>query len=251
MVRVARWLLPLGVCLLGVPSAPRTALAAVGDPVDSGGVVIVDGENPDRPLERGTATSAFRVLLPSGATCPGDSLHDQWRLQSFMVPKGTKIGDLRYGGIGPEGTDQFALFTADAAQHSYNNELLPPSPAGGVEVALPALPVLSFEAVSSVPLSEGEYSIGVACTYFGATARYWDTPIIVSGSSVGRSADFRWRLATAPDVARNAESSPIWVALAAAAFIVALIGAVVLHRRRRGLHPAPSHTHPLRQKEHT
>lgn len=250
MKRPAWWALAAIGCLAAVLSAVSHVVAAEVEPTDAGRVLIVDGRDPDRALERGTSTSEFRVLLPSGATCPGDSMHDQWRLQSFMVPAGVDLGTLRYGGIGPEGVDHYALFTADAAQHSYNNELLPPSPSGGVEVNLPALPVFSFEAVSGVPLSEGDYVIGVACTYFGATARYWDTPIVVTGSSAGRSTDFRWRLASAPVSSTGADSSPLWVGMAATLLVVLAV-AVALQRRRHHLPPEPAPRQPLRPKEHS
>ncbi len=228
-----------------LPSFSASAAQQVGPAVDLGDVSIVKGSDPSSPVRNGKADSEFRVLLPSGSTCPGDSATGQWRVQTFMVPVGVDPGTLKYSGAGPEGTDQFPLYTADAAQHSWVNKVLPLNTSTDPATTIPALPIFSFSAISVVKVTEGSYRVGVACTLFGATAQYWDTVVDVTGSSLGNPASFRFTVPGAP--APPARSGPpVWVVVAISAFGLLGGAALVAALRRARL----SSSNELSRKEH-
>lgn len=236
-----------GVAIVAVLLAsPNVAAAASPGPaVDLGNVTIVKADNPGSMLAGGRAGTEFRVVLPAGATCPGDSATDQWRLQTFMVPSAVDVGALEYGGIGPTGADQFALFTADAAQHSWANEILPQNTSDVPATPVPALPIFSFAAVSAVKVSEGSYRVGVACTLFGATAQYWDALIDVTGSALGNPSSFRWTVVGAPPPATG-DGPSAW--MITALIVVGLLGAgVVVAALRRA---RTTSSKQLQRKEH-
>ncbi len=208
-------------------------------PVDAGDITLANADDLSRPADRGDGNTAFVVRLPQGASCPGDSFHDQWRVQSFMVPADTDIGALKYGVIGPEGTDQHALFGADFAASSFANILTPANAAAGQPGRIEAAEAFSFAVVAGESLPIGSYRVGVACTYFGATDKYWDAEIIVSASVAADPDQFRWRLSGAPEQAPEPadDGVPVWFGLVV---LVLVATALWLLRRKRTAHRTPS-----------
>lgn len=207
------------------------AVAAVV-PIDFGDVVIADANDPSRALTGGDGTTAFVVRLPDGAACPGDSFNDQWRIQSFMIPAIDDVGKASYGVIGPEGQQQLALFGADDAASSFANILTPPNVVAGQpgRIALP--PPFSLAVAAGEPISSGTYRIGIACTLFGATDRYWDIEIEVSQASKGEPSDLSWRLAGVPvELEEHDEGSSSTLLMVAGIVAVAVaIGGFVFSR---------------------
>jgi len=230
-----------------ITSLPQVASASgeVGPAVDLGDVGIVKSDDPDSLVRSGKAATEFRVLLPAGATCPGDSATGQWRIQTFMVPDGADVGSLTYAGAGPTGENQFPLYTGDAAQRSWTNKVLPANTGTDPATPVPALPIFSFAAVSVVKVAEGPYRIGVACTLFGATAQYWDARIEVSGSALGNQSAFRWSVLDLAPPPPSSGPSP-WLIAAVALFglLVAAAIVVALMRARTSSQKA------LSRKEH-
>lgn len=218
--------------------------AAGNSPVDAGDAVLLDAGDRDE-LARGDGNSAFIVGLPSGATCPGDSLNDQWRIQSFMVPVTADIGSLSYGVIGPEGTDQHALFGADFAARSFANILTPANAVAGEPGRIETPPPFSFAVVAGESIPAGNYRIGIACTYFGATALYWDVEVVITATSGGDPDALRWRLASAPEQTDgpSGEGSRSWIGpviVGIGVGVAAIPVASVLRRgRTRPLTPIP------------
>lgn len=226
------------VIMTTVGSTARPAVAGtVDDPIDAGDLTIVDASDPGTQLNHGNAKTEFTVRLPAGTVCPGDSANDQWRTQSFVIPAADDPTTIHYGAIGPEpvGEAGYALFRVDTVP--YVHELLQRNPSAGQPGQIPAFPIFSFEVVAGESLPNGTYRVGIACSYFGATAMYWDTEILVSDSSNGQ---FNWRLPTAPaDVGGSDGGSRPWLAVAlggAAGLGVAALGWLLWRRRP----PAPA-----------
>ena len=67
---------------------------------DAGDVVLIglDGD----PISSGDASTRFFVRLPEGAACPGDSVNDQWRVNTFLIPVAQDPLDVLFGSSGPE-----------------------------------------------------------------------------------------------------------------------------------------------------
>lgn len=218
--------------------------AAAEPPVDAGDVVLLDAADRDE-LSGGDGNTAFLVRLPEGSTCPGDSFHDQWRIQSFMVPSTTDVGSLSYGVIGPEGMDQHALFGADFAARSFANILTPANAVAGEPGRIETPPPFSFAVAAEELLPPGDYRIGIACTYFGATALFWDVEVVVTASKGGDPDDLRWRLASASEQAGlpPAADGRSWVAPAVVVVGVGIaavpVATVLVRGRSRRLTPLP------------
>lgn len=208
----------------------QRAAATVDPPVNAGDVVATD--NSGRALAGGGSATEFRVRLPEGATCPGDTLNDDWRVQSFISPVVADPGKLDYGVVGPEGQSQFALFDLDT--RPFANRFIPPNVEAGKPALIGDLPSFSFAVLPVASLPDGRYRIGIACTYFRVTDRYWSTEIVVAASPNDAPSQFTWRLANAPNEPLSARSeSNRWIAFPAVLALVAAIGMYLWRRSAR------------------
>lgn len=224
-------ILVAGLASLGPPGSAR---ADVDRPVRLGDATIVQPYDQSKALTHGKAGTSFSVRLPAGATCPGDSANDQWRIQSFMIPGSEDPTKLTYGPIGPDPTDnvRYALFGIDtipfAQQYTQRNTV------AGQPGIIPALPPLSMDVVAGEKIPSGTYRVGVACAYFGKTAQYWDTTIIITDQTVGSSEKLLWRLSTEPEsVNREPATSGVPTLIAFAGVVAALLLAILVWRRHR------------------
>jgi hypothetical protein len=200
--RTARRLLgALGLFLIAA-AAPVHA----GEAEDLGDLVVLDVDGA--PLRNGGSATEFSLQMPPDATCPGDSMSDQWRVQSFISPAADDIGSLHYGVIGPDGPAQYALFAVDTKPFAQQLTLANDSP--GQPGRIGGVPLMSFAVMTPGLLPAGRYRIGIACTLFGATAHYWDTEIVLEDSPGDVPAQFTWRLPDAPLYQPPEPSSSPW-----------------------------------------
>ena len=229
---------------VGVALSIATSVAAATVPLppgvevegDVGDVVLVTSLDERQTIDRGNGFDVFTLALPDGATCPGDSANDQWRVQTFMVPVVDDPLELVYGAVGPEpwdGGERFALYGTDTVP--FVDELLERNNAAGSPGRILPFPPFSFSIVSVQRLAPIEYRVGVACTFFGATTRYWDTLITVT--KAGDDPDeFEWRLSGAPEAApdtSSGSSNTLAMVVGGAVLIVLLGGAWALRSRIR------------------
>ncbi len=200
---------------------------------DVGDVLVVD--RAGQPLRNGGSTTEFSLQLPTDAACPGDSMIDQWRVQSFIVPMAVDPVDIRYGVIGPEGDAQYALFAVDTRPLA--QQLTLPNQVGGKPAGIGGVPLLSFAVMSPGMLPPGAYRIGIACTLFGDTAHYWDADIVLEADPNDRPAQFVWRLPDAPRYTPPADRQ-VWrlVAFGAAALVLIALVWIQFIRPRLSRH---------------
>ena len=208
----------VGLLLQGQLSA-GTAVAAARR---SGDAEAVQANNRLRPFTEGTHESAFSLRLPRGATCPGDSMNDDWRVQSFVVPSTDDPGSLRYMVTGPEGPEndaRVAIYTSEG--RPYMNQLLGANSTPGQPGQIIESPSFSFKRLPIDYLPSGEYRMGVACTDGkGATAQYWDTLISIESSPT----TMQWKvLQKAENLDKR--SNTLWIVLAVVCVLV-LVGSV-------------------------
>lgn len=207
---------------------------SVDEPVDLGEVTIVNEKR--EAIGEGGGTTVFGLQLPSGASCPGDSRNDQWRVQTFVVPSEIDPGTLRYNSIGPEGDGLYALYGLDT--NPITAVLTGPNGAPGLPGLIIGLRAASFEIFPPGTLSDGTYKVGVACTYFGDTASFWDTLIEVSRDPEDQPAEIRWETTSgasraASGVATDQNSDSGTVAIVAAAVLAIVAAGVFVARRSR------------------
>lgn len=219
------------------------ALASVDAPVDAGDVVVIDGADRLQEVGKGGSEALFSLRLPDAATCPGDSLHDQWRVQSFMVPSDVDVTALTYGVIGPEGEQHYALY--DERTKPFVNELTRANDVAGQPGFIGDLPVFSFALFPAGTVAPGTYRIGLACTLLRDTAKFWDAEIVIEADPSDQPAQLTWSVVGGPDVQSsgpaNASSEPFPVAtVLIVVAVVALAIGVLAHFRQRRLAATPA-----------
>lgn len=224
-----------GVALFAI--APAASAQTVDDPVDLGQAAIVSEKR--EVLSGGDGNTVLGFRLPSGASCPGDSEHDQWRVQTFIVPADVDPGTLTYDSVGPVGEGLYALYGIDTNPQVHG--LTAPNGGAGLPGLIVGLRSMSFEVFPPGTLTDGTYRIGVACTYFRETASYWDTQIEITRDPENKPAEISWRAVSSPESRTEAGESEALSSgsgsragiLVAAAGVTALAAAFFARRSRR------------------
>jgi hypothetical protein len=219
-----------------------TAHASAGAAVRSGDAVIVAASDGSQALTHGQSATQFSLRLPQGASCPGDSAHDQWRFQSFMIPVADDPATLHYTVVGPDGPSQHPLYLVNTEPIA--DSLLNANAVAGQPGLIPAVPPLSFAVFPPDYVASGTYRVGVACTLSRQTEQYWDTEIVISAAPSDKPSKFVWRLVDAPASAISSSGDSRWPTPVAGAVVAALAAAAFAggrsRRRARQIAPAPS-----------
>lgn len=180
-----------------VLAAPRAHAAA-----EDAGKVTVTQAGSTRRISAGQSSTPFDLRLPKGAACPGDSVDDDYRVQSFIVPVTTDLTGLRFKSQGPDVAGGWALYKLTTS--AYIQEQTADAPLPKEPGPILPLPTLTFEVFRVNELTPGSYRMGVACSRYNDTVRVWSAPInIVSDPDDG--AGFAWEL---PGVSTDVSGSP-------------------------------------------
>ena len=198
-------------------------------PADAGSVEIITPQG--EPLTSGGSTTLYSLDLPEGAACPGDSASGNWLVQGFLIPVQDDPGAIKYGVVGPEGT-QFPLFAFDTRPYAHQTTQVSSSPDDpGI---IPALPGLTFSVFEPGYVPAGTYKIGVACTFFRQTAYYWDTEIVIESNPDDSPAQLTWRVPTAEPFQPADDGSSRNVFLIVGIAIALTVAAILLWQSRSG-----------------
>jgi len=232
--RVVGSLAVLGVFVVVVPSSVSATvfLNSVDAPVDGGSVTIIEPESTSNPMVSGDSNSAFQLVLPEGASCPGDSFHENWRVNSFIIPATDDPGSLRYGIISPDGEGRRSLYTVTT--RPFIHMVLGKSDGAGEPGPIVQPEPMTFAVYPAGQFPPGNYRIGLACSEFRETAVFWDAEITLTEASNVQPGGFAWSLVENPPVGapgqRNSGGSDSWIPLIAGLLVVA--GGVAILRRR-------------------
>jgi hypothetical protein len=195
----------------------------------SGAVKVVTGAASSTPRVSGGSATPFSLKLPPNSTCQGDSAHANFRVQSFVVPAGTDPGTIAYKSQGPKVAGGWALYmpnTRAFIQEQTDNASNDTAP-GPI---LP-LPDLNFAVFTGGELPAGHYVVGVACTLYNQTTRYWATDIVVTADAKDTPSHLRWRLAKAASAGGGSSGPGRRLALVVVVGVIAVAGVVTLIRR--------------------
>ena len=190
-------------------------------------------------LTGGSGSTVFGLLLPAGASCPGDSKNDQWRVQTFIVPANVDPGTLRYNSIGPDGEGMYALYGLDT--NPITAVLTGPNGAPGLPGLIIGLRAASFEIFPPGTWPDGPYRVGAACTYFGETASFWDTEFQISRNPEDKPGEMRWEVTTTAGGASSeieadrGSNSGLFTASFAAVLAIVAVAVFAVRRSRRSL----------------
>jgi len=97
------------------------------------------------------------------------------------------------------------------------------------------IPTFSFVLFPPGTLPDGRYRVGIACTYFRKTAKYWDTELDLTTSATDQPGNLVWRVVGLPDTPKSSSDSSIgrWAGVAAAVVGVTALALVLWQRSAR------------------
>ena len=135
----------------------------------------------------GTGTTAFTVVPPAGAVCPGDNTNG-YLFHSFIIPLGQDPADMTFTPSGtPNNKPAFSNNLANSIGTRSRN--IAPGLGDGLVIAI------ANQTFSNAPLfgslTPGAYTVGIACTQPDAvttvvnTMRFWSTDITITGTVAG------------------------------------------------------------------
>jgi hypothetical protein len=237
-VAVGRLALGIG-ALVAVVAAPLlgTVAPASAQGERAGDAVVTVGGDPGTPLGAGGSATVFGLRLPVGASCQGDSAHDDYRVKSFLVPDGVDPGSLVFGELKPTADGAWSLWAEST--DPYVNGLTGQADAGQPG-PINNVPAFTFSVLFPGELAAGGYRIGLLCYHDDETTRYWDTAFVISADSADQPAKFRW---TAPSSGGSSSGSSTdigpWL-IGGLIVVLVLLSFVWLAIRHRS--PRPPHT---------
>lgn len=218
----------LGMVVLGALLSVTLGVGAASAAGErAGDAVVINGLDGTASLTSGGSATSYSLRLPDGAACPGDSANENYRVQSFIVPATDDPATLTYESQKPAGEGRWALY--DVNTTPFAQVLTEVATVPGEPGRITPLPQLSFAVFDPGMFPDGRYRIGVACTEWSETKRYWDTEIDIVADPADAPAQLRWAVVgtTSPD---GSAGTSLLVGLTVVGVAVAV--AVVVLRRR-------------------
>ncbi len=200
-----------------------------------GDAIVVAHPDSDEALGGGGSRDLFSLKLPDGAACPGDSANDGYRIQGFMVPATDDPATLRYKSIQPEGDGRWGLF--DEYTTSYAQILTAKRDEPGGPGLIINIPRFTLAVFPPGELGPGRYRIGIACTLYNETVRYWDSEMTVTRDPSDEPAEITWSVVGFTGNHGSAVSSTAMVLMVSAVGLV-VIGLAMRVRRIRASRPS-------------
>lgn len=256
---------------IGCAVAAATSLAVLGAPVAAQDppnsdfdveyldLLVVDANG--EALDGGGGTTGFSLELEGEDECPGDSTHDDYRVDSYMVPIGGDPASLDFNGAGPvpprfrDYADfQMALITTtgDNFAAELTGDAFDPGGPG------PIRDVPGFDFSSYVPtpgidgwdggVPPGAYRMGLACTFAGRITNAWETTVEVRADAGDAPVGMRWTVTGSQptdleEPGSRGGTNPMVLGLVGVA-IVAAAAAFVLNRSSKDTDPPPPAPRP-------
>ena len=188
---------------VGITAHPLVAGAATG----AGEVITNVGTLT--PLTSGIAATPYGVILPNGASCPGDTAHDGYHVFSYLVPKGTAPADIRFTtGLPDRGLGYFS----NGAYFGAVNTAETTGQVVGIPTSFTWTRLTTGELFRDGARSS-TWEGGIACAdVHGVVTDYWNSEIVFTAHA-SDPGGFTWRV-----TGQGSISSPtdvgLWVGIA-------------------------------------
>ncbi|MEO7570861.1 MAG: hypothetical protein ABIX10_00335 [Acidimicrobiales bacterium] len=219
--------------------------ASVVAPAGAGSVPVGDVELD--PGEGGS-TTRFALRLPEGASCPGDSANDGYRVNSYLVPIAVEPTAVTYNGTGPipyaygtyadYRTPLYDVETNSVASVQTANAVVPGEPGPIVN-----LPAFDFAVFGPGDLPAGRYNVGIACTLLNEIVSVWNTELVVTEAPDDQPAQIRW--AAVDGGGESDASSGTSSGVVATVGLAGVVGLILIFVTRRRRMPQPAVTASL------
>ncbi len=209
------------VAMFGLVAAPASASAAT-----AGTATIIQPDSLT-PLDSGGSATPYGVALPPGASCPGDTAHQGYRVDSYLVPKGQTPTEVNFKKGVP------SRWFGYIAEGSYYGAVNTAENTGQVM----ALPEFTWTRLSSYlgdlfprGATRATWEGGIVCvTTNGAVTNYWNSQIVFTRSATDPGG-FTWRVVANPPLTANRTWLTAGIVLLV---LAALFGAVAIGLSRR------------------
>ena len=211
--------------------------------VEQRALLVVDA--PGNALDSGDGLTPFTIELEGEDECPGDSTHDDYRVDSYMVPVAVDPTELDFSGLGPHppefrAYESFQMPLQTTAGNGFAAELTGDSAEAGGPGPIRDVPPFDFHVYVPTPgidhweggVPAGTYRLGLACTFAGRITNLWETTIEVSDDPADQPVGMRWSVTgPQPRDLETAPGEPTALVVGLVGFgVVAAIAAFLLHR---------------------
>jgi hypothetical protein len=208
---------------LGVTATPTVAGAAVAS------AEVITHPGTSTPLASGGSATPYGVILPAGASCPGDTAHDGYHVYSYLVPAGTTPTDVSFK-TGLPG--KWFGYIADGAYYGAINTAESTGQINGLPTSFTwsrLTPADLFTHGAHTATWEG----GIACAdTHGVVTDYWNSEVVFTADP-SDPGGFTWKVVHQGEVPSSSGSNTtLWVGVGLLV-IAAGATAYALRERRR------------------
>jgi hypothetical protein len=212
-------------------TAAVAGTAQVAGAATAGGEVLVT-PGTTRALTSGASTTPYGVVLPAGASCPGDTAHDGYHVFTYLVPAGDSPTDVSFR------TGDPSKWYGYVAEGAYIGAINTAESTGQI-VGLPTSFVWT-RLTPQILFPDGAHTAvwngGIACAdTHGQVTDYWNSTIRFTADASDPHG-FTWRVIDQGEVPTSYPVA-LWVGIALLV-VAAGAAAYALRLRRRGSGPA-------------
>lgn len=209
-------------------------------------------------LETGQGTSSFGVALEGEDECPGDSTHDGYRVDSYVVPVDVDPTSLDFSGLGPHPTEfrsyeSFQMPLVMTSGNRFAAKLTGDAAEAGGPGPIRDLPPFDFGTYVPTPgidgwdggVPAGTYRLGLACTFAGRITNLWETTIEVTADPADTVVGMRWTVTgPQPTELESGPSRPNGLVYGLVGIgALAAVASLLLHRSARSGAGGPPSPH--------
>jgi hypothetical protein len=213
-------------CVVALALAAAVGTVSVAGAATAGDEVLVT-PGTTRPLSSGASTTPYGVVLPPGASCPGDTAHGGYHVYSYLVPKGASPTDVSFRTGDPS---RWYGYIADGAYYGAVNT----AETNGQIVGLPLqfswtrlTPQILFKAGQQ----SATWSGGIACAdTHGQVTDYWNSNLVFTADPADLHG-FTWRVVDQGTVPSS--PFPVGLVVGVGLLVVAAAAAAYALRLRR------------------
>ncbi|MSV79184.1 MAG: hypothetical protein F2868_00810 [Actinobacteria bacterium] len=194
----------LAISVVGVTAGVAGRTYASGTP--TGAVSFIDGNGPT--ITGGSG--AFTMQLPSGAHCQGSGASG-YRWESFIVSASVDPATLTWA----DGPNAVAGALVSRLYSTIGDPVSTKQPSNSPLGLISGIPETSLGGtLASLPV--GDYKIGIACQFSGATQEFWVATITVTANVQDTPLGIQWDIAAPTTTTTTAPTTTAPVTTAAA-----------------------------------
>jgi len=169
------------------------------------GIATIADPGTTTPLLSGGSTTPFTVSLPPQAACDGDTAHDGYSVDSYLVPEGTNLSSVTFVGGHPSvgvgllyGSAGNYYGPVNTAVDTGQIPTLPNNFEWGLLVTVPRMTLSQLLYTGSGSTASGVWEAGIACANgSGALTDNWNTEVTFDASTTDTNG-FTWSAVPGP-----------------------------------------------------